>query len=153
MSKPRKKVYMSAGNNTISLGTGRKEFHPKKPRPGLEHYIKESALGTLEQIGGGKNVDESVIGNFMAARFNKQANLPGFVPMIDPDLMWKPAISVEGACASGALAPRLSEGSSNASGVLAFGSGREGSRGENYRFGGETSLLVRVRSWPFWAKF
>lgn len=104
MSKPRKKVYMCAGNNTISLGTGRKEFHPKKPRPGLEHYIKESALGTLSQIGGGKVVEESVIGNFMAARFNKQANLPGFVPMIDPDLMWKPAISVEGACASGALA-------------------------------------------------
>ncbi|MBN1272868.1 MAG: 3-ketoacyl-CoA thiolase [Candidatus Aminicenantes bacterium] len=104
MSKPRKKVYMSAGYNTISLGTGRKEFHPKKPRPGLEHYIKEAGQGVLGRIGGAKNVDESVIGNFMAARFNKQANLPGFVPMIDPGLMWKPACSVEGACASGALA-------------------------------------------------
>ena len=101
MKKLRKKVYMTAGFNTVSLGTGRKEFHPKKPRPGIEHYIKESGEGTLSKIGGGKNVDESVIGNFMAARFNKQANLPGFIPMIDKDLYGKPATSVEGACGSG----------------------------------------------------
>jgi len=104
MNKLRKKIYMCAGYNTISLGTGRKEFNPKKPRPGIEHYIKEAGQATLKQIGGAKNVDEGVIGNFMAARFNKQANLPGFIPMIDPDLMWTPSISVEGACASGALA-------------------------------------------------
>ena len=102
--KLRKKIYMTAGYNTISLGSGRREFHPKKPRPGLEHYIQEAGRGTLDQIGGGKNVDECVLGNFMAARFNKQANLPGFFPMIDKDLMWKPAVSVEGACASGGLA-------------------------------------------------
>lgn len=102
--KLRKKIYMTAGYNTISLGTGRKEFHPKKSRPGIDHYIKESGKATLDKIGGGKNVDECVIGNFMAARFNKQANLPGFFPMIDDDLKWKPAIAVEGACASGGLA-------------------------------------------------
>lgn len=104
MKNLRKKVYMVAGYNTISLGTGRKEFNPKKPRPGLEHYLKEAGNGTLEQIGGGKNVDECVVGNFMAARFNKQANLPGFFPMIDSELRYKPATSVEGACASGGLA-------------------------------------------------
>jgi len=102
--KLRKKIYMTAGHNTISLGTGRKEFHPKKARPDIDHYIKESGKATLDQIGGGKNVDECVMGNFMAARFNKQANLPGFFPMIDEDLKWKPAIAVEGACASGGLA-------------------------------------------------
>ncbi len=100
----RKKVYMTGGYNTVSMGTGRSEFHPKKPRPGFEHYVKEAGQGTLKQIGGAKNVDESVIGNFMAARFNKQANLPGFAPMIDEELQWKPAISVEGACGSGGLA-------------------------------------------------
>ena len=94
---------MTAGYNTISLGTGRKEFNPKKPRPGIEHYISEAGKGVLEKIGGADNVDESVIGNFMAARFNKQANLPGFVPMIDEKLQWKPATSVEGACGSGGL--------------------------------------------------
>jgi len=104
MKKLRKKVYIAAGNNTISLGTGRKEFHPKKPRPGLEYYINEAGKATLEMIGGAKNVDECVIGNFMAARFNKQGNLPGFFPMLDPELKYKPAIRVEGACASGGLA-------------------------------------------------
>ncbi len=104
MSQLRRKVYLTAGFNTISLGTGRKEFHPKKPRPGIEDYIKEAGEGTLKQIGGGKNVDESVIGNFIAARFNRQANLPAFFPMLDEALYGKPAIRVEGACATGGLA-------------------------------------------------
>ena len=104
MKKLRRKVYMTAGYNTISVGTGRKEFNPRKPRPGLEKYIKEAGQGTLAQIGGAGNVDECVIGNFMAARFNKQANLPAFFPMIDEGLMYKSAIAVEGACASGGLA-------------------------------------------------
>jgi len=95
---------MTAGFNTISLGTGRKEFNPRKERPGIEHYLKEAGQGVLKQIeGGAKSVDESVLGNFMAARFNKQANLPGFFPMIDKNLEFKPATSVEGACGSGAL--------------------------------------------------
>ncbi len=102
--KLRKKVYMAAGYNTVALGTGRKEFHPKKPRPGLEHYIKEAGQGTIDQIGGAENVDEGVIGNFMAARFNKQGNLAAFIPMIDEKLKYIPCTRVEGACASGALA-------------------------------------------------
>ncbi len=72
MKKMRKKVYMTAGYNTISMGTGRKEFNPKKERPGLDHYIKDAGQGVLKQIGGADKIDESVIGNFMAARFNKQ---------------------------------------------------------------------------------
>jgi acetyl-CoA C-acetyltransferase/acetyl-CoA acyltransferase len=103
MTKPRRKVYMTAGYNTISLGTGRKEFNPKKPRPGLEEYIKEAGQGTLKQIGGGKNVDEGVIANFMAARFNKQGNLAGLIPAVDEELRWKPCVRVEGACGSGGL--------------------------------------------------
>jgi len=95
---------MAAGYNTISLGTGRSEFNPKKARPGLEHYIKEAGQGTLKQIGGAKNVDEGAIGNFMASRFVKQAHLGAFFPMIDKGLKYKPATRVEGACASGGLA-------------------------------------------------
>ncbi|MCD4730417.1 MAG: hypothetical protein K8R74_07445 [Bacteroidales bacterium] len=103
MIKLRRKVYMAAGYNTISLGTGRSEFNPKKSRPGLEHYIKEAGQETLKQIGGAKNVDEGAIGNFMAARFNKQGHLAGFIPYIDEELEYKPSIRTEGACASGAL--------------------------------------------------
>lgn len=102
--KLRKKIYMIGGHNTISLGTGRKEFNPKKERPGLEHYISESGKGTLEKIGGGQHVDESIISNFMAARYNKQGNLAGFIPMIDEKLKFKPATRVEGACGSGGMA-------------------------------------------------
>ncbi|HPE57835.1 MAG TPA: hypothetical protein P5514_10765 [Bacteroidales bacterium] len=104
MSKLRRKVYMAAGYNTISLGTGRSEFNPKKPRPGIEHYIKEAGQATLSKIGGAKNVDEGAIGNFMASRFNKQGHLAGFIPYIDEELQYKPCTRTEGACASGALA-------------------------------------------------
>ncbi|MFH0756342.1 MAG: 3-ketoacyl-CoA thiolase [Bacteroidota bacterium] len=80
------------------------EFHPKKPRPGLEEYIKEAGQGVLKQIGGAKNVDEAVFGNFIGARFNRQGNLAAFMPFIDAGLRYKPAVRVEGACGSGALA-------------------------------------------------
>ncbi len=101
--KLRRKIYMAAGYNTISLGTGRKEFNPRKERPGLEYYMSEAGKGTLAQIGGAENVDESVIGNFMAARFNKQGHLGSFMPMVDEGLKYKPSSRVEGACASGGL--------------------------------------------------
>ncbi len=102
--KLRKKIYLIAGYNTISMGSGRKEFHPKKPRPELEDYMKEAGQGVLKQIGGAANVDECVVGNFIAARYNKQANLAGFFPMVDEGLKYKPCVRVEGACGTGALA-------------------------------------------------
>jgi acetyl-CoA C-acetyltransferase len=103
MTNNRKKVFMGAGYNTISLGTGRKEFHPKKPRPGLEELIREAGQATLKQIGGGAGVDEGVISNFMAARFNRQGHLAALIPSVDASLRWKPCVRVEGACASGGL--------------------------------------------------
>ncbi len=104
MNKLRRRIFATAGSNTVSLGTGRKEFHPKKPRPGLEHYIKEAGQGALAQVNSVENIDEGVIGNFMAARFNRQGNLAAMMPMIDPKLEYKPLIRVEGACGSGGLA-------------------------------------------------
>ncbi|MDH4223131.1 MAG: 3-ketoacyl-CoA thiolase, partial [candidate division Zixibacteria bacterium] len=75
MRKLRNKVYLTAGYNTISMGTGRKEFHPKKSRPGIENYIQEAGRGVIAQINNPDNIDEGIISNFMAARFNKQGNL------------------------------------------------------------------------------
>lgn len=95
---------MVAGYNTISMGTGRKEFNPKKERPGLEEYMKEAGQGVLKQIGGAANVDECVVGNFIGARFNRQANMAGFFPFVDEGLKYKPCTRVEGACGTGALA-------------------------------------------------
>ena len=104
MKNMRRKVYMVAGYNTIAMGSGRKEFNPKKERPGLEEYLVEAGQATLKMIGGAKNVDECVVGNFMASRFNHQANLAAFFPFIDEGLKYKPATRVEGACCSGGLA-------------------------------------------------
>lgn len=101
--KLRKKVYLAAGYNTISMGSGRSEFNPLSPKAGLEEYIKEAGRGVLDQIGGAKHVDECVMANFIASRYNKQANLAAFFPYIDPGLMHKPCVRVEGACATGGL--------------------------------------------------
>ncbi len=99
-----KRLFLVAGYNTVSLGRGRKEFHPLKERPGIDFYMTEAGKATLRQIGGGQQVDESVVGNFMASRFNNQAHLGAFMPSIDEALRFKPAVRVEGACASGGLA-------------------------------------------------
>ena len=101
MPKP---VYLAAGAYTVSLGTGRPEFNPRKPRPGLDHYIREAGRGALAQIADPALIDEGVIGNFMAARFNHQGHLGSLMTIVDPALEYKPALRVEGACASGGLA-------------------------------------------------
>jgi acetyl-CoA C-acetyltransferase len=100
----RRKVYVAAGHYTVSLGTGRKEFHPRKPRPGIEHYIQEAGRGVIDQIGSPDVIDECIIGNFMAARFVRQGNLAALMPTIHPSLVYKPSTRVEGACGSGGLA-------------------------------------------------
>ncbi|MCK5454331.1 MAG: 3-ketoacyl-CoA thiolase, partial [Calditrichia bacterium] len=100
MTQLNKPVYITAGYHTMFLGSGRKEFHPKKPRPGVDHYIIEAGKGTIAQIKGPEYIDEGVIANFMAARFNRQGNLAAFIPSIDPALQYKPCTRVEGACGS-----------------------------------------------------
>lgn len=97
-------VYLAAGAYTTSLGTGRPEFSPRKPRPGLDHYIREAGQASLAQIADPSQVDEGVIGNFMAARFNRQGHLGSLMTIVDPSLEYKPCLRVEGACASGGLA-------------------------------------------------
>ena len=82
----RKKIYIAAGHYTISLGTGRREFHPRKPRPALEDYIKEVGQGVIAQMSDVNASDECVVGNFMAARFVRQGNLAALMPTIHPSL-------------------------------------------------------------------
>lgn len=36
MKHKRRRIFMAAGYETVSFGTGRKEFHPRKSRSGLE---------------------------------------------------------------------------------------------------------------------
>lgn len=98
-----KKIYACAGYKTIFMGPGRPEFKPEESAASFEKIIKESADGTLKQIKT-RNIDEGVIGSFMAPRFIKQANLPGFLPFLVPELTHKPCIAVEGACGTGGRA-------------------------------------------------
>ncbi|MDR3670341.1 MAG: beta-ketoacyl synthase N-terminal-like domain-containing protein [Holophaga sp.] len=99
-----KPVFLAAGAYTVSLGPGRAEFSPRTARPGLTHYIQEAGRATLAQIGDPGLIDEGVIGNFMAARFNRQGHLGSLMTIVHPTLEYKPAMRVEGACASGGLA-------------------------------------------------
>ena len=102
MKALRKRVYAAAGYNTTYFGSGRREFHPKKPMPVFEDYLKETYRGTADQISA-PVFDEGVLTNFGATRFIKQANLPGFLPFAAPSLKGKPCTRVEGACGSGGL--------------------------------------------------
>lgn len=104
MTSMRKRVFMLAGYNTVSMGSGRSAFKPSKSMPGLDYYIGSCGEGVLKQIDNAADIDECVMGNFMAARFNKQGHLGAFFAMLDEGLRYKPAVCIEGACASGALA-------------------------------------------------
>ncbi|MFH1279221.1 MAG: 3-ketoacyl-CoA thiolase [Candidatus Eisenbacteria bacterium] len=104
MKKLRKKIFGCAPAHTVFLGPGRKEFHPKKPRPGIEHYIVEAARGSVAQVKNPDAIDQGVIGNFMASRFNRQGHLGALLPEAHPGLLHKPCTRVEGACGSGGVA-------------------------------------------------
>lgn len=103
MKNFRKKIYAAAGYNTTFMGPGRKEFDPTKPMRPFEEYLQEVAQGTCEQLQQ-RDIDEGVIGSFMSGRFIKQANLPGFLPFMVPELRGKPCTAIEGACGTGGRA-------------------------------------------------
>jgi len=103
MKKLRKKIYVAAGYNTVFCGPGRNEFDPSKPLRPFEDYLQETAKGTCAQLQQ-QAIDEGIIGSFMSGRFLKQANLPGFLPFIVPELHNKPCTAVEGACGTGGRA-------------------------------------------------
>ena len=103
MKTLRKKAYAAAGYSTTFFGPGRKEFDPTQPMRSFEDYLTETAKGTCEQLGT-VDIDEGIISSFMSGRFIKQANLPGFLPFMVPQLLGKPCTAVEGACGSGGRA-------------------------------------------------
>lgn len=101
----RKKVYAAAGYTTMFFGPGRPEFDPQKSFPPFEDYLKETAAGTMAQVGhAGVGIDEGIIASFMSGRFLHQANLPGFLPFMLSQLQGQPCTAVEGACGSGGRA-------------------------------------------------
>ena len=100
MKQLRKKVYVAAGYNTTYFGPGRRDFDPSKPMTSYETYLTETAEGTAKQVPN-PDFDEGIIGSFMSARFLNQANLPGFLPFMIPQLQGKACTGIEGACGTG----------------------------------------------------
>lgn len=104
MRNLRRKVYACAPAHTVYLGPGRKEFNPKKPRPGIEDYLFEAGRASVQQVADPSAIDQGVVGNFMASRFNHQGHLNAFLPAVHEALLHKPCTRTEGACGSGGVA-------------------------------------------------
>ena len=111
MSLPRR-AFVLGGHLTSFIGKKHPDFlwkgHPEfgqRENPALEDYITMAVRGALAATGTpGELVQKSWIGNFAGELFNNQGHLGAALPGADPGLMFKPAMRVEGACASGGLA-------------------------------------------------
>ncbi|CAJ1025087.1 Thiolase, N-terminal domain/Beta-ketoacyl synthase, N-terminal domain/Thiolase, C-terminal domain containing protein, putative [Leishmania lindenbergi] len=115
-------VFIVGGHITPFVGKGSKLFidkkHPdfgKKQNMTLEEILATTVQRTMENTGlKGKEdvVDHVVVGNFLGALFSNQGHLgPAAIGSltygqtgVKNPLMYKPALRVEGACASGGLA-------------------------------------------------
>ncbi len=118
-------VYLSCGAYTVAMGSGRKEFHPQKPRPGILETIRAAAEKTLSEVPSPELISEGVISSFAPLLFNRQGNIPAVMAAAVPSLRYKPITRVEGACGSGGLAlvsaiKSVSSGLANSVLVLGF---------------------------------
>ncbi|EKF26933.1 3-ketoacyl-CoA thiolase, putative [Trypanosoma cruzi marinkellei] len=117
-----KRVFVVGGHITPFLGKGSPLFidkkHPdfgKKENKTLEELLADAINGALEKTGLSKDgraalVDKLVVGNFLGELFSSQGHLgPAAVGSLKGStaFMNKPAMRVEGACASGGLAVQV----------------------------------------------
>jgi len=106
-----RRAFVVGGRITPFMGARHPDFiwkrHPlfgKKKNPGLENYIRDAVNGALKDTGvAASAIDKIWIGNFCGELFNSQGHLGAAVVGSNPDLLYKPAMRIEGACASGAL--------------------------------------------------
>ncbi|KEG09014.1 3-ketoacyl-CoA thiolase [Trypanosoma grayi] len=122
MSLTAKRVFIVGGHITPFVGKGSPLFidkkHPdfgKKENKTLEEMLADSINGALQQTGLNGDgraalVDKLVVGNFLGELFSAQGHLgPAAVGSLcgSTAFMNKPAMRVEGACASGGLAVQV----------------------------------------------
>ncbi len=108
----RRPAYVLGGHITPFIGKKHPDFiwkrHPDfgtRENPTLEDYIRLSVQGALEATGTpAAKVQKAWIGNFVGELFSSQGHLGAAVVGAHPDLLHKPVMRVEGACASGGLA-------------------------------------------------
>ena len=107
-----RRAFILGGSITPFIGKRHPDFidkrHPdfgKRANPTLEEYITTAVRGTLDATGvAAADVERLWIGNFVGELFSSQGHLGAAVIGAHPDLAYKPAMRVEGACASGGLA-------------------------------------------------
>lgn len=107
-----RRAFILGGHVTPFIGKRHPDFiwkkHPDfgtRDNPTLEDYITTAVNGALEATGTpAAAVDKAWIGNFCGELFSNQGHLGPAVVGAHPDLMYKPVMRVEGACASGGLA-------------------------------------------------
>ena len=105
-------VFVVGGHITPFIGKKHPDFiwkrHPEfgqRENPSLEDYIQQSVTGALEATGTpAAEVQKAWVGNFVGELFSNQGHLGAAVVGAHPDLLYKPVMRVEGACASGGLA-------------------------------------------------
>ena len=107
-----RKAYVLGGHTTKFIGKKHPDFiwkrHPDfgtRENPDLDAYIEAAVLGALAETGvAASEVQKAWIGNFVGELFSQQGHLGAAVVGAHPDLLHRPIMRVEGACASGGLA-------------------------------------------------
>ena len=141
----RRRAFVVGGEITKFIGARHPDFiwkkHPdfgKIANPDLEHYITSAVNGALAATGvAAAQVDKAWIGNFCGELFSSQGHLGAAVVGAHPDLVNKPVMRVEGACASGGLAFTCAVDSINAGTDVALVVGAEVQTTVNARVGGD----------------
>ena len=144
MSMPRR-VFVLGGHITPFIGKKHPDFvwkgHPdfgKRENPGLEELIGTAVRGALEATGvSAAQVEKAWIGNFVGELFSNQGHLGAAVVGAHPDLLYKPVMRVEGACASGGLAVASAIESLQAGNDVALVVGAEVQTTQSARVGGD----------------
>ncbi|CAD7937300.1 unnamed protein product [Amoebophrya sp. A120] len=122
-SPSRWRMFVAGGHTTQFLGKGHPSFiHPKHPEFGKKHnpswrdYMQESVVGAVKDAFGLPDddpgaldaacaqVDRLYVGNFAGELFVQQGHLGPALVGVSKQFQYKPAMRIEGACASGGLA-------------------------------------------------
>ena len=138
-------TYIVGGHITPFIGKKHPDFiwkrHPdfgKRENPTLDDYVRDAVTGTLEATSTPASaIEKAWVGNFVGELFSKQGHLGAAVVGAHPDLMFKPVMRVEGACASGGLAFASAVESIQAGTDVALVVGVEVQTTESARTGGD----------------
>jgi acetyl-CoA acyltransferase len=107
-----RRVFVLGGHITPFIGKGHPDFiwkrHPDfgtRENPTLEQTITAAVRGALDATDTpAAAIEKAWIGNFVGELFSNQGHLGAALVGAHPDLLYKPVMRVEGACASGGLA-------------------------------------------------